>query len=86
MLACVLFFTSIIALAIAGTGLGLSIAGFVKARRGAPHRTFAVLGIVFSIVAIVAAIGFIVYAVSQYDITCLSNLHGDTSRFAECRK
>ena len=36
--------------------------------------------------ALVAAVAFIVYAVSQYDITCISNLHGDTSRLAECRK
>lgn len=86
MLACALFFTSFFAVLIGGTGLGLSIAGYVKARRGAPHKGFAILGIVFSIVAIAAGIAILVYALSQYDLSCIANLEGDTSRLSECTR
>ena len=86
LLGCALFFTSFFAVIIGGTGLGLSIAGLVKARRGAPHKTFAVLGIVFSILAIVAGVAILVYALSQYDLSCIANLDGDTSRISECTK
>jgi hypothetical protein len=86
LLGCVLFFTSFFAILIGGTGLGLSIAGYVKGRRGAPNKKMAVWGIVFSLVAIAAGIALLVYAFSQYDIHCIVDLQGDTSRINECAR
>ncbi|MHA3704101.1 DUF4190 domain-containing protein [Jatrophihabitans sp. YIM 134969] len=81
---CVLFFTTFFAILIGGTGLGLSIAAYVKARRGAPNKGLALAGIIVSIVAIVLGIALLIYAFSQYDLSCIVKLDGDTSRIDEC--